>query len=223
MTQTSQNLNTSASAATRETEQRILLWAMFLSSLLGISIWYIKRLIATPLNEWGSATVTTFSFFTNFTNLIIIIMTGALLFGSGSVYAWFKSPAVQAACCLYIAFVGLGFWFLLGGPRQLETITDWLPEITAHTLSPILGAIYWYRAVPKGQMGWRHPFWWLIYPILYLVFWLFRGPLVGYYPYFFVDVDAIGYSGVAMWSGALIIIFLVLGSLMLLVDRRKAA
>lgn len=201
---------------------QLLLGAMFLSSFIGISIWYIERLVDSPLSQWGSATLTTFGYFTNFSNLIIIVMSGALLVGRGWLYEWFKSPSVQSACCLYIAFVGLGFWFLLGGPGELVTLLDWIPEITAHTLSPILGAIYWFWAVPKGALAWRHPLLWLSYPIVYLIVWLFRGPLVGYYPYFFVDVNALGYGGVAVWSGALIVVFLLLGAIMLLIDRRRA-
>ena len=195
---------------------------MLLSSGSGVLIWYVKRLLGTPFNEWGSATVTTFSFFTNFSNLIIIVMAIVLLFGRGRLYDWFKKPAVQAACCLYIAFVGLGFWFLLGGPGEMNGLDDWIPQITAHTLSPILGSVYWFFAIPKGELRNIHPFLWLSYPILYLVYWLFRGPLVGYYPYFFIDVDALGYSGVALWSGALIVVFLILGAGMLFVDRRGA-
>jgi hypothetical protein len=204
-------------------ERKLLLWALLLSSLSGILIWYGERLAAAPFNEWVGATVVNFSYFTNFSNLIIIVMAGALLFGRGRLYDWFKSPAVLSACCLYITFVGLGFWFLLGGPGELVTLLDWIPEITAHTLAPILGAVYWFRVVPKGELNWRHLLLWLIYPIVYLIYWLFRGPLVGYYPYFFIDVDALGYGGVALWSGALIVVFLFLGSLMLLVDRRRAA
>ncbi len=207
----------------KTTEPQVLLWALLLSSLTGILIWYSRNLAAAPFSEWGSVTITTFSYFTNFTNAIIIVMAAALLFGRGRLYRWFNAPAVQAACCLYIAFVGLGFWFLLGGPEELETLLDWIPQLTAHTLSPILGAIFWFRVVPRGQLSWRHPFLWLIYPLVYLVYWLFRGPLVGYYPYFFVDVNALGYGGVALWSGALIVVFLLLGSGMLLVDRRRAA
>ncbi len=204
-------------------ERRILLWAMLLSSLTGISIWYIRRLVAVPLSEWGSQTVETFSYFTNLTNAMIIVMAAALLFGRNRLAYWFKSPSVQSAFSLYIAFVGLGFWFLLGGPDELVTLLDWIPEITAHTLSPILGAIFWFRAVPNGHLSQWDPVLWLIYPIAYLVYWLFRGPLVGYYPYFFVDVNSLGYSGVAMWSGVLIVAFLLLGGLMLFVDRRRSA
>jgi hypothetical protein len=154
--------------------------------------------------------------------LIVIVMAASLLFGRGRLRQWFSSPAVQAACSLYVAFVGLGFWFLLGGPDQLVTVIDWLTEMTAHTLSPILGFVYWLRGVPKGQLTWRHPFMWLSYPIGYLVYWLFRGPIVGEYPYFFVDVNELGYGGVATWSGVLVVAFLILGGLMLLWDRRSS-
>lgn len=204
----------------RQKERRILLWVLFLSSLTGITIWYVQRLTAVSLSAWGSETVVMFSYFTNLTNLIVVIMAGTLLFGRGRLHNWFRSPVVQAACCLYIAFVGLGFWFLLGGPGSVPTLLDWVPEITAHTLSPILGAIFWYRCVPKGQMVWRHAVLWLAYPIAYLAYWLFRGPRVGYYPYFFIDVDALGYGGVTLWSGALIATFLLLGTLMWRIDSR---
>ncbi|MCA9972207.1 MAG: Pr6Pr family membrane protein, partial [Anaerolineales bacterium] len=167
----------------RTNERQILLWTLLLSSFTGILIWYLKRLTAAPFSQWGTQTVELLSFFTNLTNLIVVIMAAALLFGRGPLHRWFAQPAVQAACCLYIAFVGLGFWFLLGGPQNVQTWFDWIPEITAHTLSPILGAIFWYRCVPKGQLAWRHAVIWLAYPIAYLVYWLFRGPRVGYYPY----------------------------------------
>ena len=204
-------------------ERNILLWAMFLSSLTGLSIWYIRRLTAAPFAEWGSESIVTFSYFTNLTNALVIIMTASLLFGRGRVRDWFAKPPVQAAVSLYIAFVGLAFWFLLGGPGDDLSAVLWLAELTAHTLSPILGFVLWLRAIPRGQLTWRHPLLWLIYPVIYLVYWLFRGPLVGYYPYFFVDVNALGYGGVARWTVILITAFLVLGGSMLLVDRRRAA
>ena len=36
------------------------------------------------------------------------------------------------------------------------------------------------------------------------------------------DVNAIGYGGVAMWSGILIVVFLILGTLMWRIDRWQA-
>ena len=203
-------------------EHRFLLWAMLISSGVGISIWYVRGLMSVPFNEWLSRTVVSFSYFTNLTNALVVVMAVALLIGRGRLASFFKSLSVQSAVCLYIAFVGLAYWSLLSGQIELKTILDWIPELTAHTLSPILGVVYWVRAVPRGQLQWRDPVIWLIYPIAYLIYWLIRGPLVGYYPYFFVDVNELGYGGVAMWSGILIVVFLVLGSLMVLIDRRQA-
>ena len=208
--------------AKRGSERQVLLWMMLLSSLMGISIWYVRRLTAVSPSEWFRDTVVMFSFFTNLTNLVVIFMAGALLVGKGWLYNWFKSPVVQSAWCLYIAFVGLGFWFILGGPQNVSAWYLWIPELTAHTLSPILGVLFWYRCVEKGEVNGRHPFIWLIYPLAYLFYWLIRGPLVGYYPYFFVDVNLLGYGGVAIWSGALIVVFLVLGSIMWRVDVWQA-
>lgn len=208
--------------AKRGSERQWLLWMMLLSSLVGVSIWYVRRLTAVPPSEWFRDTVVMFSFYTNLTNLVVIFMAGALLAGKGRLYSWFKSPAVQSAWCLYIAFVGLGFWFILGGPQNVSAWYLWIPELTAHTLSPILGVVFWVRCVEKGEVNGRHPFIWLIYPLAYLIYWLIRGPMVGYYPYFFIDVNLLGYGGVAIWSGALLVVFLVLGSLMWRIDRWQA-
>ncbi|MGA0830924.1 MAG: Pr6Pr family membrane protein, partial [Nitriliruptoraceae bacterium] len=97
---------------------------------------------------------------------------------------------------------------------------------TAHTLSPLLGVVWWARYVPWGALRPVQPVVWLGYPIAYLAYWLVRGPIVGEYPYFFIDVNELGYDGVAVWSGILIAGFLVLGGMMLGVDRvavRRAA
>ena len=206
-------------ALSRAKERQIWLGALLLSSLAGVTIWYVERLLAAPLNRWWTESVAHFSYFTISTNSLIVIMAAALLFGRGRLHRWFSIPSVQAACSLYIAFVGLAFWLLLGGSRGMVTLMDWIPEICAHSLSPILGAVFFVRAVPKGTLSWLDPVRWLSYPVVYLVYWLFHGPRAGYYPYFFIDVDAIGYGGVALWSLALIVFLLLLGALMVGIDR----
>ena len=208
--------------ASKRQERNLYLWLLLLSSLTGISIWYGRRLIAAPLADWGTQTMETFGYFTNLTNVLVIFMAASLLIGHGRLYSWFRKPSVQSGVCLYIAFVGLAFWFLLGGPTYAETAVDWLAELTAHTLSPILGAVYFARILSAERLEWKHPLLWLIYPLAYLAYWLWWGPLAGYYPYFFVDVNVLGYAGVARWTVILIIAFLFLGSLMLFTTRRRA-
>jgi hypothetical protein len=202
---------------------RRFLWLMLISSVTAVTIWYGRRLLNNPFDQWWTETAEAFSYFTILTNTVVIVMSVSLLWGHGRLHHWFRNTSVQSAICLYIFFVGLAFWFLLGGPTYAETVVDWIAEMTGHTLSPILGFVYWFVVLSPEKLQWRDPFLWLLYPIGYLIYWLFRGPLVGYYPYFFIDVDALGYAGVAQWTAILIIAFLFLGSLMLLVSRRRQA
>ena len=199
--------------------RRVVLQVWLWSSLIGVSIWHVRRLVEAPVSEWLTETIITLSYFTNLTNILIVVMAWALLRGRGRVAEFFAAPSVQAACSLYILFVGLVFWFVLGGPQDVEAWWLWIPEVTAHTLSPLLGVVWWARYVPWGALRPEQPVVWLGYPIAYLAYWLVRGPIVGEYPYFFIDVNELGYDGVAVWSGILVAGFLVLGMTMLSVDR----
>ncbi len=199
--------------------RRVILWVWLASSAVGVGIWHVRRLVEAPVSEWLTETIITLSYFTNLTNILIVLMAWGLLRERGRLARWFASPSVQAACSLYILFVGLAFWFVLGGPQDVEAWWLWIPEVTAHTLSPALGVVWWAGYVPRGALRAVQPVKWLAYPVGYLVYWLFRGPIVGEYPYFFIDVDELGYAGVATWSGILVAGFLVLGMMMLGVDR----
>jgi hypothetical protein len=210
-----------APQALGRTERR-LLWLWLASSAVGVSIWHVRRLVNAPVSEWLTEHIITLSYFTNLTNTLIVVMAAALLSGRGRLARWFGPAPVQAAFSLYILFVGLAFWFVLGGPQDVEHWWLWIPEVTAHSLSPLLGIVWWVAAVSKGRLRLWHPFAWLVYPIGYLGYWLVRGPIVGEYPYFFIDVTELGYAGVATWTGILVAGFLVLGLVMWGTDRLRS-
>lgn len=203
--------------------QRRLLWLWLTSSAVGVGIWHVRRLVDAPLSEWLTEHVITLSYFTNLTNTLVVVMAASLLSGRGRLARWFSSAPAQAAFSLYILFVGLAFWFVLGGPQDVEAWWLWIPEVTAHTLSPLLGVVWWVTSIERGRLRLWHPVAWLSYPIAYLGYWLVRGPIVGEYPYFFIDVDELGYAGVAVWTGILVAGFLVLGLVMWVIDRFRGA
>jgi hypothetical protein len=212
----------SSSSAAMSATQRTLLWVWLTSSAVGVGIWHVRRLVNAPVSEWLTEHIITLSYFTNLTNTLIVVMAAALLRGRGRLAGAFASAPVQAAFSLYILFVGLAFWFVLGGPQDVEFWWLWIPEVTAHTLSPLLGVVWWVVAVSTGVLRLWHPFAWLVYPIGYLGYWLVRGPIVGEYPYFFIDVSELGYAGVAVWTGILVAGFLVLGLAMWAIDRLRS-
>ena len=67
---------------------QVWLW----SSLIGVSIWHVRRLVEAPVSEWLTETIITLSYFTNLTNILIVVMAWALLRGRGRVAEFFAAP-----------------------------------------------------------------------------------------------------------------------------------
>jgi len=82
-----------------------------------------------------------------------------------------------------------------------------------HVVAPVLAVVDWVAFRPHPGVRVRRSLLWLAYPVAYLVFVLVRGALTSaapHYPYPFVDVDAIGYEGVARSFAVLTPTFAVL-------------
>ncbi|MEQ1763974.1 MAG: Pr6Pr family membrane protein [Pyrinomonadaceae bacterium] len=78
---------------------------------------------------------------------------------------------------------------------------------------------YWLFFVPKGELSWRHPFYWLVYPALYLPWVLIYGELTGRYPYPFVHVGNLGYPTVLLNSLGLFILCLIVAWVFVGIDK----
>ena len=57
------------------------------------------------------------------------------------------------------------------------------------------------------------------FPLVYVTYWLLRGPIMGYYPYPFLDVTKLGYPQVFTNSAMLLVAFVVLALVLVAVDR----
>ena len=152
-----------------------------------------------------------FSFFTTLTNLLVSIAWSAIVFFSRTgLGKFFSKAATQTAVAVYISIVGIIYSLLLRSvwnPNGWQKIADhWL-----HDAIPFLFIVYWIFFVSKTGIGWLAPIKWLIYPIVYIVYSLIRGACVHWYPYYFVDVDKLGYL-IALRNTALVLLaFLVIG------------
>lgn len=163
-------------------------------------------------------TVRFLEFFTILTNLLVAVGTTiSLIIPSTRAGKFFLRPSVQTAIAVYIALVGLVFNLVLQGSQEL-TGAAYLTDMLTHDLVPILYFVYWLVAVPKGELTWKMPFVWTIYPLLYLAWVLVRGPFTGRYPYFFLDVDKLGLGGVMIHAGLVTILFLVLAEMFVAAD-----
>ena len=163
-----------------------------------------------------TAAVMYFSFFTILTNLMIAV---CLTFAATEpeedrIWNW---PGVQTALAVYILVVAIVYAAVLQGlwtPSGLEFLTDRV----FHAIVPMLYVAYWVFLTPKGSLRLANQIVWQIYPFVYMCYTLVRGALVGTYPYPFLDVVRDGYEGVFFNILLLLLLFLTLGTVLIIVD-----
>jgi hypothetical protein len=169
----------------------------------------------------GSGLTVFLSYFTVLTNLLVCVsLTLSLMASATSSDKWFSRPSVVAGIATSIAFVGLSYYFLLRhtwNPQGAQLLAD----VSLHYVIPALYVLYWWFVSSKAALRWTHPLFWSLYPVLYLVYALIRGGIVGSYPYPFIDVSKLGYGRTMLNSLALLFGFLALGLLFVALGRAR--
>ena len=102
----------------------------------------------------------------------------------------------------------------LWAPTGSQKVADLL----LHDLVPIVYVAFF--CVPKSGLRWRHAFWYLCYPLVYLIYTLIRGSVTGTYPYPFLDVGVIGYGRMLANAAVLLIAFLGMGLAIVAISRK---
>ncbi|MEP6645686.1 MAG: Pr6Pr family membrane protein, partial [Saprospiraceae bacterium] len=135
-----------------------------------------------------------FSFFTILTNCIVAAyFTYKALKDRPGFLRRFHKPGTLTAITVYITIVGLIYQIVLRKiwePTGMQMIVDEL----LHTVIPVLVILFWYIYESNSDIKWTQLPGWLLYPFLYLIFVLVRGQLSGFYPYFFIDMNELGWS-----------------------------
>lgn len=163
-----------------------------------------------------------FSYFTVLTNtLVATVLTCELTSRESAARRWFLQPWVSSGIAVSIAVVGLGYNVLL---RHLwhPQGWQWLADELMHDVMPLLFLAYWWCCVPKGTLRLRHIATWVIYPVAYFAYALWRGHLLAVYPYPFIDVEKLGYPQVFMNAGGLLVGFVVIALVLIGLDRWHA-
>ena len=160
-----------------------------------------------------------FSFFTILSNLLVAIsLTASILFPNSKPGIFFSKPTTQSAIGLYIIIVGIVYSVALRkiwNPEGLQLVADRL----LHDLIPLLYLFYWLLFTPKKVLQWKHVPYWLIFPAIYLAYSLIRGALVNWYPYYFINAQELGYGKVAITSLLVLAAFILLGLLLVFINR----
>jgi len=183
-----------------------------------LQLYLILTIKDSPISFWGRF-FNFFSYFTILTNILAALsFTFTLLKSRSKIGSFFRNHIVQSAIAMNIAIVGVVYITVLQKLWQPQGL-HWVADIILHYTMPFIYAVYWLAFVPKGHIQWKHCFIWLIYPAAYFAYSIIRGPLVNWYPYPFVDVEAIGYAAVLKNAAILLSAFLVAAFLFFTIDR----
>ena len=185
-----------------------------------LQFYLITRKTALTGFSTGKLVTNYFSYFTILSNIFAIVsITVQLMAPSGKLGKFFSGSSVQSAIALYIAIVGIVYNTVLRFVWDFEG-WDRVANELLHVVVPVLYFIYWYLYVPKGTLKWKQSIVWLIFPLIYIIYSLIRGPIADWYPYFFINVKQLGYSTAYTYMFFVFVAFLVVGLLIVWIDGR---
>lgn len=171
---------------------------IFFGAALG---WFavIVQFVLMMQNRVESLTETTirfFSYFTILTNCLVALYFSVLWYKKPvSLSTRFEKAGFLTAITLYIMTVGVVYQLLLRNlwePTGMQRIVDEL----LHSFIPVYVFVFWILFENKKEISWKTILSWFLYPLIYLIFILFRGYFSGFYPYPFVDVNQLGLAKV---------------------------
>ena len=135
---------------------------------------------------------------------------------------------IHGAAVLCIAITMTVYHFILAprlrkGPERYKVFA--FPNLCVHYIVPSLTIIDWLLFSPKGQYTLYDPLWWAALVLIYFIVIVLRARLRGRiensesrYPYYFIDIDAIGVKKTARNVLGLSLVVVAVGYVFVLLD-----
>ena len=123
-----------------------------------------------------------------------------------------------------ILVIGAVYNLLLGDPTSAAYWAN-KPSVCLHLITPILYAIYFLSTRPGRQVDVGGLQCSILLPYLYIAFIYTRHLITGdqWFPYFFLDINRIGWSGALGWIIALTVVFVLTGIIFIQLGKKRSA
>lgn len=164
--------------------------------------------------QMGFSIINFFSYFTNLSNIFAAFV---LIFGAFQLITYYQPSAstdlIRGMAVVNMVVVGVVFSALLRNV-DMGNLLPWVNTVL-HYIMPIAVVLEWLLQPPRANLGTRHVLLCQIFPLLYLVYTLTRGAIVGWYPYPFLNPANVGgYGGVAVYGIGIMVVFVVAARLL---------
>ena len=192
------------------------------------------------LGIFDDITMIRWDFYVHFTNLSNFLCIGVMLACLIQTAKKKEDSYVTTAPVLkFIGMLGILLTFLvfnimLAGAEGRDPQANWrIGSLLYHVVLPIMYIADWFLFYERKQCKWYYPIVSIAFPIGYAIFLLIQAIILKFdssilipstttpliYPYFFVNLDTQGVSGVLMWIGILAVAFMAVGFLFVGLDQ----
>jgi hypothetical protein len=186
---------------------------------LALQLYLSVRFAEASGKSAGYGVVLYLGFFTITTNFLVLFASASpMLVPASWPGRFFVRPVAVGWVAASIAFVSVAYFLLLRHvwkPQGLQLVAD----VLLHYVVPALYVLFSFVALRATRIRWVLPWWWSIYPLIYFVYAMIRGALIGAYPYDFINAAALGYATTLRNAVFLLMAFLVLAYLLILFWR----
>ena len=175
--------------------------------------------------------------FTNISNFLCLAIMFAALIQTARKKG--NSPVTVAPMLKFIGMLGilltfLVFNLLLAGAEGRNPQLNWrIGSLCFHVILPVMYIADWFLFYERRKAKWYYPLASTIFPLAYVGFIFIQAAILKFdssiliptsttpliYPYFFLDLDKQGWSGVTMWILILAAAFIVVGFLFFALDK----
>jgi hypothetical protein len=175
----------------------------------------------------GFSSFSTANYFTYFTNQsnaagVVVLALGAWLsFRRVTDPGWLMTARMLTATFTIISGIVFGLIVSQAGDYNYRIVVPWSSQLL-HFWIPSYVIIDWIFAPGRSPIPWRRVWLVLIYPVVWGGFTMWRGAIVGWYPYFFLDPGQVsGPLEFAAYSGAILLVIVGLASGLIALTRRR--
>ena len=179
-------------------------------------------------------------FYVHFTNLSNFLCIGVML---ASLIQTAKkkedsyvttAPVIKFIGMLGILLTFLVFNIMLAGAEGRDPQLNWrIGSLTFHVVLPIMYIADWFLFYERKKCKWYYPIASIAFPLTYAIFIFIQAAIMKFdtsvlipgsttpliYPYFFVNLETQGVTGVLMWIGILFVAFVAMGFLFFGLDK----
>ena len=196
--------------------------------------------LVASLGIFDNVSVIRWDFYVHFTNISNFLCIGVMLAGLIQTAKKKEDSFVSAAPVLkFIGMPGILLTFLvfnimLAGAEGRDPQANWrVGSLLFHVALPILYIADWFLFYERKKCKWYYPIASIAFPLAYMIFLLVQAIILKFdssilipttttpliYPYFFVNLDTQGISGMLMWVAILSVAFVAVGFVFFGLDK----